>query len=89
MAAELARQLERFAVGDVDDLVNVFELRVLRDDFLPDAFDQIRRDLVRLARLLIGLEDRAVGVCADDADVRVLLFQKSPRAGDCAARADA
>src|SRR5205085_3574462 len=45
--------------------------------------------LVRLARLLVGLEDRAVWVCADDANVRVLLFQKPARAGDRTARADA
>src|SRR2546423_12977105 len=88
-APKLTRHLERFAVGDVDDLVNVLELRVLRDDLLPDAFDKVGRDLVRLARLLVGLEDRAVWVCADDAYVRVLLFQKPARAGDRAARADA
>ncbi len=88
LAAELARQLERLAVGDVDDLVHVPDVDVGGDDLLPDALDEIGRRLVRPPRLLVGLEDRAVRVCADDADVRVLLLEEAPRPRDGAARAE-
>src|SRR5829696_2327013 len=88
LAPELARHLERLAVGDVDDLVHVAHVHVGRDDLLPDAFDEVGRRLVRAAGLLVRLEDRAVRVRADDPDVRALLLQEPPRARDGAARAE-
>ena len=88
-ASELARHLERVAVCDVDDLVNVAHVHVDGDDLLPDAFDEIWGRLVRAARLLVCLEDRAVRVCADDSDARILLFEEACRPRNRAARAEA
>src|ERR1043166_5044097 len=73
-ARQLPREIERFAVGDVDYLVDPAHIRVADGQGLADAFDKIRRGFWNAARLFVGLEDRSVRVGADDLDLRVLLF---------------
>src|SRR6476661_1638543 len=81
-AAQLTRTFERVVVVDVDYLVDVLHVRVARQDFLADAFDQVRRRLRHLAGLFVGFVDRAERVGADDFDVWVFLFQISAGPGN-------
>jgi hypothetical protein len=60
-------------------------------EVLADALRDVRVDLVLVedARLLVLLEDRAVGVDAPDLDGRVALLEVAAGAADRAAGADA
>ena len=69
-----ARQIERFPIRDVDHLVDVLDVHVRRNNFLTDTFDEIRSSLDDLPGFFVRLEDRTVGIGADDPDARVLLL---------------
>src|SRR6185436_19086813 len=64
-------------------------MRVGRQNFLTDAFDQVRRRFRDLTRLLVSLVNRSDRIGADDFDPRVPLFEIAPRAGNSSAGADA
>ncbi len=72
---------ERVAVGDADVLVHDGRVEALGKGVLADPLDEVRVD--RAAGV-----DRALGVGADDQQVRLALLQIAGDAGDRAARAD-
>src|SRR5439155_17186711 len=80
---------KRVLVGDVYDLVDVFEVNVFRNDLLANAFDQIGRGLKELACFLKSLKHRAVRIGADHSNLLVLLFQIATGSANGPARADA
>ena len=87
--SQLARQVERLAIGDINHIVDVFDVHVGRNHFLADSFDEVRGRLNKLSRLFISLEDRAVWICANDFDPAILFFQKASGAGDSSTGSDA
>src|SRR6266404_6743791 len=56
-ATQLAGHLKRVAIGDVDDLVNVFDVHIWRHNFLTDSFNQVRRRFDDLPSLFVSFED--------------------------------
>ena len=88
-AAKSASHLERVLVGDVDDLVDVFEVNVFGNDLLADTFNKIGRGLHELPCFFVCLEHRTVRVGADHADLRVLLFQVAAGSANRSAGANA
>src|SRR5207245_10303010 len=78
---QLARGDERLAIGHLDDLVDDVPRESARPEVLADTLHLVRRDRAAV--------DRAVGIRADDAYRRILLFQIFARAADRPAGADA
>src|SRR5689334_5944303 len=74
-APQHARQLKRFTISHVDHFVDVLDVHVRWDDLLPDSLDEIRSGFNDLSGLFVSLEDRAVGIRADDANARILLLK--------------
>src|SRR5689334_6193722 len=87
-ASELARQLKRFAIRNVDDFVDVLDVYVRRHNLLPDSFNQVRSGFHDLSGLFESLEDRTVGIRADNPDRRVCFLQKTAGARDRSAGAE-
>src|SRR5262249_40693962 len=79
-ATQLARGFERLAIGDIQNFVHVLHVRVRGQNLLTDAFYQIRSRFGNLPGLFVFLVDRSDWVGADDFDVGVLFFQKTPGA---------
>src|SRR5262249_33651226 len=84
VTGEPARGQERVAVGDADPLVDDRRVHRLRPRVLADSLDEVRVHVL----LVLGREDRAFGVGADDQDVRLVLLEVAADAGDRAARPD-
>src|SRR5258706_14127667 len=61
-------------------------MHVWRNHFLSDAFNKIGSGLDQLPGFFVSFEDGAIRIRADDSDMRILLFQETPRARDSAAR---
>src|ERR1051325_11118643 len=87
-ASQHARHLKRFTIRDVDHFVDVLDVNVWWDDLLADAFDEIRSRFDDLSGLFVRLEDRTVRIGADDANARILFFEKTAGAGNRAASAE-
>src|SRR4029079_2231059 len=82
------RHFKRFTIGDVDYFVDVLDVNVRWHDFLPDSLDEIRRRLNYFSSLFVSLENRAIGIGADDANTRILFFEIATSARDRAAGAE-
>src|ERR1044072_4448934 len=87
-ASQQARHLERFAIGYVDNLVNVLDVNVRWHNLLTDTFNEIRSCFNNLSGFFESLENRTIRIGADDSDVRILLFQKTTSSRDRAAGAE-
>src|SRR6185369_15177183 len=85
---KLAGQFERFSIGDINHFVDVLDVYVRWNNLLADALDKVRSRLNNLSGLFVGLENRAVRICADNPDARVFLFQKPSGAGNRATRSE-
>ena len=81
-ADQAARGAERFAVGNAEELVDDFLVVSDGEIILADAFNLVG------VRGVAG-EDGAFGVCADDLQRRVLLFEEASGSGDGSAGSDA
>src|SRR6266403_3836606 len=88
-ATEEARHLKRFTIGGVGYLIDISDVNVRWYDLLSDAFHQVRSRLHKFPCLFIGLENRAVGVSADDLNMRILFFEESSSSGDRSSRSKA
>ena len=75
LAREAPREVEPGAVGAGDDLVDDREVGRAGDEILPHAFDLVGVRLGDLAGFVVGLEDRAHRVGADDAHLGIALLQ--------------
>src|SRR5215213_4077202 len=69
-----ARQLERFTIRDVDHFIDILDVYIRGHDLLADSLDEVWSRLHDLSSFFIGLENRAVRICADDPDGGILLF---------------
>ena len=83
LAGHAPGRQERVLVGHGHPLVDDVLVEGLRVEVLADALDEVRVHV-----LLAGRVDRALGVCADDDHVRLLLLQVAARARDRAAGSD-
>src|SRR5215831_6986035 len=81
-AAQLTARFKRITVSDIDYFVDVLHVRITRQHFLADSFNQIGRRLRDLAGFFVGFVNRPNRISADNFDVRILLFEKLARAGD-------
>src|SRR6185503_17811408 len=87
-ASQHARHIKRFTIGDVDHFIDVLDVNVRWHDFLPDPLDEVRSGFYNLSGLLVSLEDRAVGISADDANARIFFFEIATGARNRAAGAE-
>src|SRR6185369_3468521 len=85
---EQSRHFERFAIGYIYHFVDELDVDVRGDDFLADSSHEIRSRLWGFACFLVGLENRTVGIRADDPDRRILFFQIPAGSRDRAAGSD-
>src|SRR5688572_14089869 len=67
-------QLERLPIGDIYDLIDDLHIGISDRQALPDALDEVRRGFRDVPRLFVCLEDRAIRIGANDADLWVFLF---------------
>src|SRR4026207_1436045 len=63
-SAQLSRHLKRLAIRDVDYLVDVLDLRVGRNDLLPDSCHEVRSRFDEVSRLFERLKDRTIWIRA-------------------------
>src|ERR1700741_714648 len=61
-ASQKTRHLKRLSIRDVNHFVDVLDLNVRRHYLLTDSFDEVRSRLHNLSRLLISLENGAIGI---------------------------
>src|SRR6185369_4798608 len=85
-ASQHARQLKRLTIRYIDHFIDVLDVNIRRHDLLTDTFDEIGRRFDNLSGLFVSLEDRAVRIGADDANTRILFFEKTTGARDRSAR---
>ena len=86
---QLARDGERFRVGNAVSALGQREVADRRDEVLADAFDQPRALLRHLAGRDVLREDRALRIGEHQLDVRRVLLEERRQPADRAAGADA
>src|SRR5829696_3741432 len=81
-SGKLTRELERFAIGDVYDLVDDLHIGVSDRQRLTDSFDKVGRRFRNVSGIFVAFEYRTVRVGADDLDLWIFFFQIAAGPGD-------